>query len=232
MSAIIDTKVNPQDQGDVASLDKAKTIDMQKTNIVNDPAAFYLTLPDLEEAIKSLLTVNFDDVLAKVTDLLVPYEDKFGLSLVHRHFPIFPNELMVEDGPVMKPFAKDANTEFFEKRWDRYGRPYEYSTTRQAPIPEKLLRDFQALIPDSTYLGLYSRVGDDETQQWMETTHPDKRLHLNVPKTDEYADAPETAWYSKDGAPLTRGCGSICVPSKTIRGTTFNHVKHTHPNGL
>ncbi|WWD05231.1 hypothetical protein V865_003304 [Kwoniella europaea PYCC6329] len=194
-----------------------------------DPVAFYQSLPDLEHAVLTLSTVDFDKLLEKVTDLLRPYGDKYGLCLLHRHFPLFKDEIMVESGNVMQPTLKTGDGQFYEKRWDRFGRAYEYSVGEQEIIPVQLLQDFREIVPKSTSLGIYSRKGDDETVQWMEYTDPEFRTHTNRPRTEESDDAPQTACYSKDGQPLTRGCGGTCRKNNVRSGTVVTHTVIEHP---
>ncbi|WVW85054.1 hypothetical protein I302_107090 [Kwoniella bestiolae CBS 10118] len=195
--------------GHKVQLDSAEVLTKGDTRA----AELYNSLPSLEAALNSLKRVNFDEFLADVSDLLAPYGDGFGLSLIHRHFDLLTDEMMVENGDTMKPVFASAQdyVKVCEKRWDREGRAYEYSIEEQNPVPSKLLEDFRRVVPADASLGLYSRRGDDESVQWVEFTNDDQRCHWLVPRTEEIEGAPQTAWYSKDGRPLTRGCGSTCV---------------------
>ncbi|WWC71084.1 uncharacterized protein I206_105037 [Kwoniella pini CBS 10737] len=208
--------------------DQVKATACEQITVANDPVEFYHSLPDLDHALLSISKINFETLLDKVSTLLAPYGDKYGLSLLHRHFSLEEGEIMVESGNIMKPIIPAKEVKLYEKRWDRNGKPYEYSTEQQEPVPSELLKDFRKIVPEFTSLGIYSRKGDDETIQWMEYTDVDDRTHINRPRNKDSEDAPQTAWYSKDGAPLTRGCGGTCVKNTLRSGKVRSHTKIAH----
>lgn len=86
---------------------------------------------------------------------------------------------MVKHNNVMKRYP--VGVPAYPKRFTRAGDAYEYSTEPQTDIPAALWAAFKAIVPEDVPLGLYSRVGDDETDGRVEVTNAEDRSHRRVP---------------------------------------------------
>lgn len=192
-------------------------------------AARYEALPSLQAATNTLESFDFDKVRDSVGELLLPYGEQYGMCLIHRHFSLNEDEVMADDGLVMKPHTLNSK-EFYPKRWDRNGNVYEFSTVPQHDISAALLEAFRAIVPENASLGLYSRQGDDEDQNTplVEECQVSDRSHHLVPRQPEHDGALETAWYTVQGQPIMRGCGKTCRQKTTRQGVAYGHETTWH----
>lgn len=182
----------------------------------------YNSLPSVEVA-NAALPFDFDATLAKVEHVFRPHGTKFGLCLTHRHFALQEGEIMVENAnDVMKPEA--ISTTAYAKRWTRDGTPYEYSAEPQNEVSAELLRAFKQVVPAGSFLGIYSRAGDDETSSALvEVCNENDRSHYREsrPSVDE-SDLVYTSWFSPEaGRPMMRG--SVCIRI-TVNGADKTHI--------
>ncbi|KAL9010853.1 MAG: hypothetical protein Q9173_004253 [Seirophora scorigena] len=98
----------------------------------------YNDLPSLQTAIRTLDNSNAEFVIKTgILDAFTRHQafDKFGIQLLHRHFPLSDSDILVEDHAVTSPFPKPAPNIFpsdriIPKSWffgpEGTLEPYEY----------------------------------------------------------------------------------------------------------
>jgi hypothetical protein len=169
-------------------------------------ATTYNILPSLEEADTSLGEVDFGVLKQQLADLIRPYRESFGFALIHNHFKLEDDEMMVEgtDGVTM---PHKARSDYYPKRFDRDGNPYEYATQPQAAVPVELFEKFRALVPPTVRLGLYSRMGesDEELVEIPDATDRSHRM-FQLSAAGQDGSVETTWWVSSDDTLKKDGC--------------------------
>lgn len=92
-------------------------------------ASYYATLPTVDQAARTVQELDdFDSLLRDVGELLRPYGDSLGMCLLHHHFKLEDNEIMVDGvNGVAQPREIGQLPKVFPKRFDRNGKAYEFA---------------------------------------------------------------------------------------------------------
>lgn len=122
-------------------------------------AALYNSLPLVKEAHEKF--VNRDQIFSKLVPLLASYENRFGVSLVHRHCTLEEGEMMVANGNISQP---ERNVSCYPDRWLATGEPYEFTRKQTCSPPQGLLEEFQKIVGVTEVLGLFYVQYEDHSE--------------------------------------------------------------------
>ncbi|TFK33429.1 hypothetical protein BDQ12DRAFT_715824 [Crucibulum laeve] len=181
-------------------------------------------------AIRLLLSADayvrqrLEDILSKLRDAKFnKWEKDFGVCLVHRHFELKENEVVLERGLVSQP-APNSSTRYAE-RWvkldDKY-MAYEFTDMPTSSPPKELWDAFIQIVSDagmSDALGLFYLPSQiREGKFGLETSSEDDRTN-----TIEYRDS------LLDDSSVVRAAWRIGSPSnKTDAGVCTGCTLNTH----
>jgi hypothetical protein len=135
-------------------------------------AALYNTLPSIEEADRRF--INRGEIFSKLTPIIAPYADKFGVCLVHRHCALEEGEMMVSTGNISQP---ERNVQCYPERWLPTGEAFEFSREFSSAPPQELFTEFRNLVRDIGVLGIFV-VQEEDRKGELIMEHTEGRQNI------------------------------------------------------
>jgi len=176
---------------------------------MSNHTSLYNSLPSLSEANEKF--VDRDQIFSEVAPLLVAYERKFGVCLVHRHCELYEGELMVATGDVTQP-EPERDVQCYPHRWTAAGEPFEFTRDAAQPLPQSLLEEFQKIFyaQDVKVLGLF-HVQDERFSRGIPTERTEGRKNILEYGDSGNPDAIIAEWTVGPGKDLILKGSCRCV---------------------